>query len=590
MENIYYGSGFLMTKISYEEILSIQRKVNIVDIIRDYVPLIQRGKNYFGVCPFHDDHSPSMSVSPEKQMYRCFVCGESGNVFNFVMEYEKVSYFEAVKIVADKIGINIDIGNISKKDSIKSSPLYDIYDISCKVYQNNLNTSFGKKAREYLKKRKINDEIIKEFKIGLSTSNTEITDILNSKKFDSNDIIKSGIASLNGKYMHDLFKNRIMFPLFDLDGQVVGFSGRKYEENDESKYINTMETDIFKKGNLLYNYHIAKNFARRDKSIIIVEGFMDVIRLSSIGVRNVVATMGTAVTKIQASLIRKLSSNIIVMFDGDDAGDKATKSILEVFSGSDANIKIVRLEDNLDPDEYILTKGKDKMLNQLSHPLNVISYKLESYKKGVNLNSSEGISKYINSVLKELEQIDDDIVRTIEIKKISDLTGIEQNVISSKLNIQKKEDMIIKPLIVNNEKYDKYKKASDYIIYNMMHKSEYILYYYNNLSYLPDLKYRKLANEIVMFYKKFESFNINDFIIYLGDKKELINIIAKIDNMNIILAEKEDELDEYFNTIKEYITKKKIEDLTNELKVTTNEVKKRELAKQIVEIKMKECM
>lgn len=578
-----------MAKVSYEEILSIQRKVNIVDVIRDYVSLTQKGKNFFGICPFHDDHNPSMSVSADRQMYRCFVCGASGNVFNFVSEYEKVSYYEAVKIVANKTGIDIDIGNIDKSNIVKS-PLYDIYDITSKFYQNNLNTNYGKKAKEYLKNRQIDDSVIKEFKIGLSTMNTQVIDILKSKGFSEDDILKSGVCVKNKDYIHDLYKDRIMFPLFDLEGNIIAFSGRVYDNSSENKYINTMETQLFKKGNLLYNYHIAKKEARIKKSIIVVEGFMDVIRLSTIGIRNVVATMGTAVTKYQASLIRKLSPNIIVMFDGDSAGDKATKSFLELFNNSDASIKVVRLEDNLDPDEYILKNGVDKMNYHLSHPMTRTSYKLDSYKENIDFNNSEDVSKYINLIIPELEMIDDDIVRNLEIKKVSQLTGISIDTISSKINKKDIDKIIIKNHNYTNNKIDKYIKASDNIIYNMIKNNNYILYYYDNLSYLPDPLYRKLANEIVLFYKKFESFNINDFIVYLEDKKDLINILVKIDNMPIKLCENVDELNSYFKTIKEYISKKKINDLLNKLKTETNEITRKEIAKEIVDIKKKESM
>lgn len=578
-----------MTKISYEEILSIQRKVNIVDIIRDYIPLVQKGKNFFGVCPFHDDHNPSMSVSSEKQMYKCFVCGASGNVFNFVMEYEKVSYYEAVKIIADKVGINIDIGTIEKMP-IKKSPLYDMYEIAYKIYQNNLNTSYGKEAREYLRKRNIDNDIIKEFKIGLSTTGTEISSALKKKDFNEIDILKSGICAKSSNNIYDIYKNRIMFPLTDLNGDVVAFSGRIYNDSSESKYINTTETEIFKKGDLLYNYHIAKEEARKEKSIIVVEGFMDVIRLSTIGIKNVVALMGTALTKHQAHLIRKLSSNIVLMFDGDGAGDKATLSFLNMFENSDANIKIVRLEDNLDPDEYILKNGKEKMIYHLTHPLNPISYKLDNLKTDVNFNDSIDVSRYINLAIKELEKIDDDIVRGIETKKVSDLTGISVEKLNSSMNLEKNDfKKIIENVKKDNIKMDKYDKASKYIIYNMIKNNNMILYYYNNLSYLPSNIDRKLANEIVLFYKKFNSFNINDFVTYLEDRKELINLVIKINDMEIILADSTEEMDTYFKTIREYMSKVEIKKLTEELKKASDS-KKKEIAQKIVEIKKKESI
>ena len=574
-----------MANISYEEILSIQRKANIVDIIRDYVPLTQRGKNYFGICPFHDDHNPSMSVSPEKGVYKCFVCGNAGNVFNFVMEYEKVSFYEAVKIVADKIGVSIDIST-SKKENTKKSPLYDIYNIAYKFYQNNLNTVYGKDAKKYLLNRKIDEDVIKNFNIGLSLSDSELCNALKAKGFKDDDIVSSGVAVQNGNNIYDIYKNRIMFPLYDLEGNVVGFSGRIYNQKSESKYINTKETEIFKKGELLYNYHIAKKEARKEKNIIVVEGFMDVIRLSTIGIVNVVATMGTAVTKYQLNLIQKLAHNITLMFDGDKAGEKATNAFIELANGNDSNIKVVRLEDNLDPDEYILTKGKDKMIYNLSHAQSVYDYKLSSYKENIDFNDSKEVSNYINVMIKEFEKIDDDIVREIEIKKLSESTNVSYDLIKSKLK-EKEKNLIIthKP---KNIKINKYEKASKYILYRMINDNNMILYYFNNLSYLPNDTERKLASEIVLFYKKFNSFNLSDFIIYLEDKKELINLVVDISDLKYTEDELNDNIDNYFDVIKESLYNNQIKKLTSELKNESNSVKKIEIAQRIVDLKMKE--
>ena len=574
-----------MANISYEEILSIQRKANIVDIIRDYVPLMQRGKNYFGICPFHDDHNPSMSVSPEKGVYKCFVCGNAGNVFNFVMEYEKVSFYEAVKIVADKIGVSIDIST-SKKENTKKSPLYDIYNIAYKFYQNNLNTVYGKDAKKYLLNRKIDEDVIKNFNIGLSLSDSELCNALKAKGFKDDDIVSSGVAVQNGNNIYDIYKNRIMFPLYDLEGNVVGFSGRIYNQKSESKYINTKETEIFKKGELLYNYHIAKKEARKEKNIIVVEGFMDVIRLSTIGIVNVVATMGTAVTKYQLNLIQKLAPNITLMFDGDKAGEKATNAFIELANGNDSNIKVVRLEDNLDPDEYILTKGKDKMIYNLSHAQSVYDYKLSSYKENIDFNDSKEVSNYINVMIKEFEKIDDDIVREIEIKKLSESTNVSYDLIKSKLKDSEKKVIITyKP---KNIKINKYEKASKYILYRMINDNNMILYYFNNLSYLPNDTERKLASEIVLFYKKFNSFNLSDFIIYLEDKKELINLVVDISDLKYTEDELNDNIDNYFDVIKESLYNNQIVKLTSELKNESNSVKRMEIAQKIVDLKIKE--
>ena len=577
-----------MSKITFEEILDLQRKINISDVIRDYVPLVHRGKNYFGICPFHDDHNPSMSVSNEKQMYKCFVCGAAGNVFNFVQNYEKISYYEAVKKVADKSGIIVDIDINAKKSDDKFSEEYEIYDISNKFYQNNLNTTLGKIARKYLKERNIDEDIIKHFQIGLSLNDNNLTKLLLNKGYSDDLLVRSGISIRKENNVFDIYKNRIMFPLWDKNGKTIGFSGRIYEGNDESKYVNTMETDIFKKGYLHYNYDNAREEVLKKDEIVIVEGFMDVIRLYTIGIKNVVASMGTAITKEQVSLIRKLTKNVILMFDGDKAGEKATKSFIEISKGIDFNIKIVRLEEDLDPDDYILKKGKDKMIEHLSHPKTLFDYKIIDMKKNLDLDDASNVSRFISEISTELSKITDDIVFDLELNKISKLTGVRVDLIKSKINRKENINKTFKKVNKIVKKESKYKKASNIILYNMIRHDDIILYYYDNLSYLPDEIDRKLASEIVLFYKKYNSFNLLDFITYLEDNNELIKRVTEIDDLKLSNEITLKEMDEYINVIKEYSEKEKIQELNEKLKNETNEVVRRELAKKIFEIRIKE--
>lgn len=576
-----------MSKPSYEEIFDIQRKINIVDVIRDYIPLTKKGKNYFGICPFHDDHNPSMSVSPDKQMYKCFVCGAAGNVFNFVKDYKNINYYEAVKEVANKVGISIDIDTYKPKEDIKFKDEYDIYDLSNKFYQNNLNTSLGKIARNYLTSRNINDDIIKRFQIGLSFNDNKLTSLLESKGYSKELLVRSGICIINDSgNVSDIYRNRIMFPLWDINGKVIGFSGRIYEGKDQSKYINTMETDIFKKGSLLYNYDNARKSILDKDEIIICEGFMDVIRLYTIGVENVVATMGTAITKEQLSLIRKLTNNVILMFDGDAAGEKATLSFIELSKDIDFNINIVRLEEDLDPDDYILKKGKDKMMEHLSKPINSFDYALYNLKNNYNFNNPEDVSKFISSISDRLSNIEDDVIRDLEIKKISKLTDVDSDIIKSKIKKKDKEVKIeVKPVIKFKE--NKYDKASKIILFNMIRHNNIIQYYFNNLSYLPDELDRRLASEIVLFFKKYNSFNLIDFITYLGDNSELVKRVSFIDSLEISENYTMEEIDNCFDTIKEFSNKKQIENLQNKLKTETNDIVRKEIAKKIIEIKSK---
>lgn len=236
-----------MARISNEQIIEIRNSVNIVYIISEFIPLVQKGKNYFGVCPFHDDHNPSMSISPERQIYTCFVCGATGNVFTFLMDYEHITFLEAVKKVADKVNISIDIANSYKKKDTTLDKLYDMYTLADKFYQNNLKTASGEAAKTYLNKRGITEEIIKEFGIGVSFVGDKLYRLLKASKYDDKDIAESGLCNYNDKGYYDLFSKRIMFPLHNIDGQTVAFSGRIYNDDDTSKYVNLKESKVLKK-------------------------------------------------------------------------------------------------------------------------------------------------------------------------------------------------------------------------------------------------------------------------------------------------------------------------------------------------------
>ena len=520
-----------MPTLDNSKIEEIRKSVNIVDIISEYVPLTQRGRNYFGVCPFHDDHSPSMSVTPDLQIYTCFSCGATGNVFKFIMDYENLSFMDAVKKVADKGGIDVNLSSI-KSRKVVNSDLYEMYDIAKKTYQNNLNSEYGTKAKEYLAKRDINEDIIKEFGIGLSLiKNDVLTNIFVKKEFKNTDILKSGLIVQNGRGMHDIYSNRIMFPLDNLEGKTVGFSGRIYETADTSKYINTRETEIFKKGEILYNYHRAKDACRLSKTVIIMEGFMDVIRAYTIGVTNVVASMGTAITRTHANLLKKLAPIIILLFDGDAAGEKATLSCIEELANVGVTPKIVRLEEDLDPDDYIRKYGKDKFMEKLDNPLNVMEFKMQHMRATNNLDDPTELAKYINECLKELNRIDDDILREITLKKLVNESGIDENLLRSKL-IKKEE----KPKKIERVEphYNKYEKEERNLLFYMLNSTSAIKKYMKKVLILPDDNYRTLANKIRYFYEEHNNtFDVADFYTYISriDNEELLKILDSILNM-----------------------------------------------------------
>ncbi len=577
-----------MAMLDNSKIEEIRRSVNIIDIISEYLPLTQRGRNYFGVCPFHDDHSPSMSVSPDLQIYTCFSCGATGNVFKFIMDYENISFMEAVKVIASKGGIDVDVNTFTPK-KVVNNDLYEMYDIARKLYQNNINSDYGKQAKEYLHERQITEEIIKEFGIGLSLIKNDIlTNLFLKKEYKNTDILKSGLIIQGKNGLHDIYINRIMFPLTNLEGKTVGFSGRIYNNEDSSKYINTKETEIFKKGEILYNYYRAKDECRLKQTVIVVEGFMDVIRAYTIGIKNVVASMGTAITKQQATLLKRLAPNIILLFDGDSAGEKATESCIEELSKIGVTPKIVRLEENLDPDDYIKKYGKEKFLSKLNSPLNVMEFKMNYLKGKHNLNDTVELANYINECIKELNQIDDDILKEITLKKLANEAGINEELLRSKLVTKKEVKKEIPKKEVTN--YNKYEIAQRNLIFYMLNSTDVIKKYIKKVTFMPDDNYRALANKIRYFYEEHNNnFNAADFytaVTNSGNEK-ILSLLNEILNMNLKIEFSPLEIDDYIEVITDFNIKSEVNRIDNELKQNIDINLKKEKLKKIVELKLR---
>lgn len=583
---IIYVGIFWGDEMDNNTINDIRKSIDIIDIISKYLPLTQKGKNYFGVCPFHDDHSPSMSVSKEKQIYKCFSCGATGNVFNFIMDYENVSFKEALKILSDATGIKID-GISVKQNKQTNKELYDIYDISSKLYINNLNTNYGLSAKEYLHNRDINDELIKEFQIGLSLNEKDLlTKVLVKKGFSSKDMIDSGLILKNDYGYSDMYVGRIMFPLYDVSGRIVGYSGRIYNKEDTSKYINTRETKIFKKGEILYNYHRAKESCRKKNQVIITEGFMDVIRCHSVGITNVVAAMGTAITKEHIILIRKLARDIILCFDGDKAGAKATESCINMLLENKITPKIVRLEENLDPDEYIRKYGKEKFIAKLENPINIMDFKLSYLKSNKDMTSTIDTANYVNSVITELNKIDDDILREITIKKVSEESKIDIELLRSKL--EKKEiKQIIEPK-KNIIGITKYEKAQMYLLYYMLISEDVVKMYDEHVTYMPNDEYRRLAYYIDCFYKENGYIELADIMTYLSNFKNMIDTVSKITNLNLKDEFTKNEIYDYIYTIRDLSIKNEIKKLRDIQKKEVELKKKNEIMEKIIELKKME--
>ncbi len=578
-----------MALFSNEEINNIRAHADIVNIIGSYIPLTQKGRNYLGVCPFHDDHSPSMSVSSEKQIYKCFACGAAGNVFTFVQDYENVSFAEAVSIVAAKCGMEVSF-DPTKSDVVDNfAEEHKIMELSQKFFANNLKTSFGKEAVKYLNERGLSEDIIKEFGIGLSLdTNDSLLQVLTKKGYKTDQLEELGLVNNSSGDYYDMFTKRITFPLWDKDGHIIGFSARVYRgEKNVSKYMNSRENKIFHKGDTLYNYHNAKDIAKREKEIIVVEGFMDAIRLSSVGIKNVVALCGTAMTKEQVSLLKKLRCKVILCLDNDNAGLIATVSNGDELVKENIETYVIRLTGEKDPDEYIIANGADAFLENVKKPLTYFDFKLDYFKNNKDLNKVEDLSQYVNEVLKSLSTVGDSILREVTLNKISKDYGLSLDVLKSRL--EKFEPVVIKEkqeeVKEAKVKKDSYMIGSERILYYMMNGEEYIEKYQTKLGFFSDPLYREIANEIVYYYEANKEITVADFITYVSDKDTIRGKVMEIVNESINDDLSIEAMDEYIGAVLKVAKKNEIKRLKDLMKKELDQDKKMKIAAQIMELK-----
>lgn len=581
-----FNKGTNMAYISEEELNNIRSNADIVDVISDYLDLKQRGRNYVAVCPFHDDHSPSLVVSRERQMFTCFTCKTSGNVFSFVMKYENVSFPEAVQTVAKKIGYTLK-GDFSNFKESKYKKEFEIMDFVTKYYTNNINTTSGINALKYLENRGITKDIIKEFNIGLALDKKDdLYNILLKKNYSLEDLSDLGFVNKINLNVYDTFINRIMIPIENLQGNVVGFTGRIYNgEEDTAKYLNTKETKIFKKGSILFNYHNARNAIRETKVVVVVEGNMDAITLSSKGIKNVVALMGVAISQVQIDTLKKLNVPIILMLDNDAAGLDATLKNGELLRKAGIDTRVVRLSGAKDPDEYIRAKGVDALKDNIKHAISFLDFLLEHLKEDLDLNNIIDLKKYINNVISHINY-EDDLTKQLIISKISRDYLIDEQILIGELNITPKKEVVKKE--EKREvipKVSKYHKAVSKILYMMMHDNKYITIYKNKLGYFKEKIERVVASEIVYYNSEHENINIADFITYITNNEEISNYVSNIISENKNTSDSVSEFNDCVDAVLKILKEDEIKELKSKIVKELDMDKKVELMNKLMELK-----
>ena len=406
---------------SDELIEEIRSRNDIVDVVSSYVRLTKKGSTYFGLCPFHNEKSPSFSVTPAKQMYYCFGCGQGGNAFTFMMKHENMTFTEAVKHLADKAGIDLPEQEYSAEERHKAdvrTQLLEVHKEAALYFHRLLKSEKGVRAYEYLKGRGLTDETITKFGLGYSSNySDDLYKYIKSKGYSDEVLKESGLFSYSEKGVFDKFNNRVMFPIMDINNKVIGFGGRVMGDA-KPKYLNSPETVLFDKSKNLYGMNVAR--ATRNGYILICEGYMDVIALHQAGFTNAVASLGTAHTSRQASLIKRYASEVYLTFDSDGAGVMAALRAIPMLKASGLSVKVIDMKPYKDPDEFIKALGRDEYQKRIDGARNSFLYEIDKLKADTDLSDPEQKAKFYNSVAKKLLEFQDELERNVYIDAVSE--------------------------------------------------------------------------------------------------------------------------------------------------------------------------
>ena len=435
-----------MVRYSDEIIEEVRQNNDIVDIISQYVHLTRKGRNYFGLCPFHNEKSPSFSVSPDRQIFHCFGCGVGGNVYTFLMKIEGITFREALEQLAEKANIQLPTLENSAdtaREELKAK-VYKVNEFTAEFYHQNLYKPVAKIAQEYVKKRRMNNETLEAYKIGYSGKFDELYKALKAQGFGEKEILESGLVNKNdnGTYI-DRYRNRLMFPICDARGKVIAFGGRVLDDS-KPKYINSPENVVYSKGRHLFGLNVAKKDSA--KKILIVEGYMDVISLHQRGITNVVGALGTALTEQQGWLLRRTTEQVILGFDADGAGQTAIARSMEILQKMGCDMRVLQIEGAKDPDEFIVKFGEGRFKLAIDNAISLVEFKVKNLKKDFNLENTGDKIKFLNEIAKILSKVENTMEREIYIEKIAKGYNISKEAIYAEVNkliyVGTKEDKI----------------------------------------------------------------------------------------------------------------------------------------------------
>lgn len=579
-------------QISEEILEKIKSQNDIVDVISERVRLKKAGRNFTGLCPFHNEKTPSFSVSQEKQIYKCFGCGEAGNVISFVMKDKNLPFIEAVKYLANRANIPLKLGNGEQSQSNrKKELLYKVNVEAAKFFFSNLMNN--QNAKEYFLNRGIKEETIKKFGLGYANDSwNSLMFYLRKKGINDGLLEEAGLISVNKEKgrKYDRFRNRVMFPVFDYQGKVIGFGGIVLDDS-KPKYLNSPETLVFQKGTNLYGLNFALKHNMSERYFVIVEGYMDLISLHQYGITNVVASLGTALTINQARLLKRYADKVVISYDADLAGQMATLRGLEILRTAGFDVRVLSIPQGKDPDEYVRSNGREAFLKLINNAEPLIDYRIKKAEEGIDFKNSQSVilySKRIMDIISDLDPIEKDVY----IKKASENTGIKEQALYDILKIKMKDNR--ENDFRNNKEEDRSKlyvepgflKAERTLLKMMLENEEYLQYIEERISENDFilLEHKEIFTVIIL--GKGENINnIESFIESRLSNAKSIGELVKIKEENIFFADNiKVQIDDLINEIHSYKLKQRIDQLRKEQKELENQGKIEESIKLAIEL------
>ena len=584
-----------------EDILNeVKENNDIVEVISQYVHLKRSGRNYFGICPFHNEKSPSFSVSPDKQIFHCFGCGVGGNVISFISKIEGIGFKEAIETLAERANISLPV-NTSQEDSkleeLKSK-VYKVNSFTADYYHKRLYDSKSKIGQEYVKKRKLTNETLEAYNLGFSGNFDELYQVLRKEGFNDEEILESGLVNKNdnGKYI-DRYRNRFMIPILDVRNRVIAFGGRVIDDS-KPKYINSPENVVYSKGKHLFGLNVAKK--GDTKKLLIVEGYMDAISLHQRGITNVVASLGTALTTNQGWLLRKNAEEVILGFDSDGAGQTAIIRAMEVMQNMGCDMRVLQMTGAKDPDEYIIKYGSARFKKLMDEAISLIEFKVKVLKQSLNLDIAGDKVKFLNEIAKLISKIDNSIEREIYIDKIAKNYNISKEAIFGQVNkiqyLGKNKNNILE----NNKKITHRKieeqdksikeeviKRENIIISILINNPENYQYIKQKIS-IEDFQYDiniKIIKELYQELEK-ENYNINSVLDKLQDESIQSHLTAIMAEDSGITDNKK-AIDDILKKYEREKLEEKRDELIKQSSFEQDKEKKKKLGEELNEIILK---